>query len=199
MITILPNVNFYHDVSMLARQYLMPIFMFAGDFNMNVLDYEYNGKAKRFFDLIYQRNLIPTINKLTRARKSAATAIDHIITDYVLTCDFKVAILKTDLTDLFPIVLALKNYGPFQQHSKIKHKYKRSYNEENIKAFNQRLLSVNWDAIKNCDDPNEAYKQLFNIFNSINDIYFPKVFVRLKTKHIQSPWITKGIAKSFKR
>ena len=27
----------------------------------------------------------------------------------------------------------------------------------------------------------------------------PKVFVRLKTKHIQSPWITKRIAKSSKR
>ena len=80
-----------------------------------------------------------------------------------------------------------------------KHKYKRSYNEENIKAFNHRLLSINWDEIKNCDDPNEAYKQFFNIFNSIYDIYFPKVFVRLKTKHIQSPWITKGIAKSSKR
>ena len=26
-----------------------------------------------------------------------------------------------------------------------------------------------------------------------------KVFVRLKTKHIQSPWITKGIFKSSKR
>ena len=37
------------------------------------------------------------------------------------------------------------------------------------------------------------------IFNSIYDIYFPKVFVRLKTKHIQSLWITKGIAKSSKR
>ena len=24
--------------------------MFAGDFNMNVLDYEYNGKVKSFFD-----------------------------------------------------------------------------------------------------------------------------------------------------
>ena len=88
----------------------------------------------------------------------------------------------------------------FNQHSKTtKHKYKRSYNEENIKAFNHRLLSINWDEIKNCDDPNEAYKQFFNIFNSIYDIYFPKVFVRLKTKHIQSPWITKGIAKSSKR
>ena len=66
-------------------------------------------------------------------------------------------------------------------------------------SFNHRLLSINWDEIKNCDDPNEAYKQFFNIFSSIYDIYFPKVFIRLKTKHIQSPWITKEIAKSSKR
>ena len=38
-----------------------------------------------------------------------------------------------------------------------------------------------------------------DIFNSIYDIYFPKVFVRLKTKHILSLCITKGIAKSSKR
>ena len=82
--------------------------MFAGDFNMNVLDYEYNGKVKSFFDLMYQRNLIPTINKPTRVGKYSATAIDHIITDYVLTCDFKTAILKADLADHFPIVIALK-------------------------------------------------------------------------------------------
>ena len=173
--------------------------MFAGDFNMNVLDYEYNGKVKSFFDLMYQRNLIPTINKPTRVGKNSATAIDHIITDYVLICDFKTAILKTDLTDHFPIVIALKNYGLSQQHSNTNHKYKRSYNEENIKAFNQRLPSVNWDEVKNCDDPNKAYKQFFNIFNSIYDLYFPKVFVRLKTKYIQSLWITKGIPKSSKR
>ena len=156
--------------------------MLAGDFNMNVLDYEYNRKVKSFFDLMYQRNLIPTVNKPARVGKNSATAIDHIITVYVLTCDFKTAILKTDLTDHFPIVIALKNYGPSQQHSKTKHKYKRSYNEENIKAFNHRLISINWDEIKNCDDPSEAYKQFLNIFNSICDKYFPKVFVRLKNK-----------------
>ena len=38
-----------------------------------------------------------------------------------------------------------------------------------------------------------------DIFNSIYDIYFPKIFVRLKTKHILSLCITKGIAKSSKR
>ena len=103
------------------------------------------------------------------------------------------------MTDHFPIVISLKNDGASQQHSKSKHKYKRSYNEENIKASNHRLLSINWDEIKNCDDPNVAYKQFCHISNSIYDIYFPKVLVRLKTKHIQSLWITKWIAKSSKR
>ena len=41
--------------------------VFAGDFNINVLDYENNGKVKSFFDLIYRRNLTPTISKPTRA------------------------------------------------------------------------------------------------------------------------------------
>ena len=117
--------------------------MFAGDFNMNVLDYEYNGKVKSFFDLMYQRNLIPTINKPKRVGKNSATAIDHIKTGYVRTCDFKTVILKTDLTDYFPIVIALKNDGPSYQHSKTKNKYKRNYNQESIKAFSHQLLSIN--------------------------------------------------------
>ena len=173
--------------------------MFAGDFNMNVLDYEYNRKVKSFFDLMYQHNLIPTINKPTSVGKNSATAIDHIITDYVLACDFKTAILKTNLTDHFPIVIALKNYGRLSNIQKLNISTNVAIMNKNIKAFNHRLLSVNWDELKTCDDPNEAYKQFFNIFNSLCDIYFPMVFVRLKTKHIQSPWITKGIAKSSKR
>ena len=94
--------------------------MFGRDFNINVLNYEYNRKVKNFFDLMYQRNLTPTINKPTRVGKNSATAIDHIITDYVLTCDLKTATLKTDLTDHFPIVFALKKDVPSQQHSKTK-------------------------------------------------------------------------------
>ena len=91
------------------------------------------------------------------------------------------------MADHIPIVIALKNDEPSQQHLKSKHLYKRSYNEKNIKAFNHRLLLINLDEIKTCDDPNEAYKQFFNIFNSSYDIYFPNALVRLKMKHIQSP------------
>ena len=58
---------------------------------------------------------------------------------------------------------------------------------------------TNWDGLENCDDPSETYKQFFNIFNSIYDIYFPKISVRIKTKHIRSLWIIKGLAKSSRR
>ena len=69
-------------------------------------------EKSKVFDFMYQRNLIGTINKPTRLEKNSATAIDHIITNYVLTCNFKTAILKTDLIDHFPIVVALKNDAP---------------------------------------------------------------------------------------
>ena len=72
---------------------------------MNVLDYEYNKKVKSFFNLIYHCNFIPTINKPLRVGKHSPMSTDQIIRDYVLTWDFKTAILKTDLTDQFSIVM----------------------------------------------------------------------------------------------
>ena len=38
----------------------------AGDFNLNLLDHDTNKKVEDFLNLIYQNNLIPTTNKLTR-------------------------------------------------------------------------------------------------------------------------------------
>ena len=103
------------------------------------------------------------------------------------------------MIDHFPVVITPKIDGPSEQSSKTKHLYKRSYDEENMKVFNHRLLMTNWDGLKNCDDPSETYKQFFKIFNSIYDIYFPKISVRIKTKHIRSLWKIKGLAKSSRR
>ena len=71
--------------------------MLAGYFNMNVLEYEYNKKAKRFFNVMCQRNLVLTINKSRRIGRNS---------------DFETAILKTDVTDHFPVVITMKIYGP---------------------------------------------------------------------------------------
>ena len=46
---------------------------------------------------------------------------------------------------------------------------------------------------------NKAYKYFLNIFIDIYDKSFPKSEVKVKFKSDQSPWITKGIAKSSKK
>ena len=50
-------------------------YQFAGDFNLNLLDYDKNKKVRDFLNLIYQNGMIPTINKPTRVTKKTATAI----------------------------------------------------------------------------------------------------------------------------
>ena len=64
-------------------------------------------KGAKFLNLIYQNNLIPTINKPTRATMKTATAIDYVLTNSFVDTDFKSAIFKTDISDHFPVCLLL--------------------------------------------------------------------------------------------
>ena len=64
----------------------------VGDLNLNVLDYDNNKKVKTFFNLMFQHNLIPIINKPTRITKRNATAIDHVITNSYLSSNIETGI-----------------------------------------------------------------------------------------------------------
>ena len=54
-------------------------------------------------NLIYENGMILTINKLTRVIKK--TAINHIITNSSVENTFKTAIIKSDVSDHFPICI----------------------------------------------------------------------------------------------
>ena len=82
--------------------------IFGGNLNINVLDYESNKKVQHFLSIMIQYNLIPTINKPTRVTRNTATAIDHTITNTVISgIQHRSGIINTDISDHFPIVFAL--------------------------------------------------------------------------------------------
>ena len=61
------------------------------------------------FWIIFRYNMIPLANKPTQVTRHSANAIDHIITNSVTGhSDIKPAIIKTNLSDHFPIVFAIK-------------------------------------------------------------------------------------------
>ena len=128
----------------------------AGDFNINVLDFETNKNVQDFLSLMFRNIMIPLTNKPTWVTRYSANAIDNIITNSVTgRNNCKLAIIKTDLSDHFLIVFGIKA-NETRQRPVVKFNHKRSYCEKNIDKFKNILHNRNWDDIKKVEDPNKA-------------------------------------------
>ena len=68
-----------------------------------------------------------------------------------------------------------------------------------IEAFLQNLDQYDWDTIKTHQDANEASNNFISTFCTIYDTFFPMNKKKIKTKDLESPWITKEIKKSSKK
>ena len=166
----------------------------AGDFNLNLLDYEKCKKVHEFINLIYENSMIPTINKPTRVTRQTATAIDHILTNLFVNFDFKTAIFKSYISDHFPISFFLPMANEFSKAEPI-YIHKRIINNNATEMFCQKLHETDWAEIET-GNPNVCYKIFLKKFMSLYDEYFPIKIIKLKTKDIESLWITTGIKKS---
>ena len=79
--------------------------------------------------------MVPLTHKPTAVTSHSANAIDHIITNNVSGHNgFKSTLVKTDVSDHFPILLALKTNEKTQKPV-VKSAYKRSYCKKNIDKF----------------------------------------------------------------
>ena len=109
-------------------------FHIAGDFNLNLLDHNENKKMQNVLNIIHQNGMLPTINKPTRVTRKSATAIDHIITKNYIESSFKTAIIKSDISDHFPICILFSSDTSSAEND-ILYQYKRIIDNERITAF----------------------------------------------------------------
>ena len=164
----------------------------VGDFNINVLDFNESKMVQNFVNLMFRHGLIPTINKPTRVTRNTATAIDHIITNSVINAEFKTGIIKTDISDHFPIFFIFKCVVDSTE-AREEFIYKRNYSSNSIETFKQKLREVNWNEVKQSNNANESYAKFSEICTSLYEECFPKFKIRLNQRKNLSPWITKGI------
>ena len=147
---------------------------------------------------MFRFGMIPTINKPTRVTRQTASAIDHIITNSIMHTGFKSGIIKTYISDNFPIFFCYK-YIAEKEDAKKKFIYKRRFSDQSIGTFKIRLRDINWSKERQCRNANEACINFFNIIDSLYDECFPVAKIRLKQKKHFTPWITRGIKKFSKR
>ena len=171
----------------------------VGDLNINSFDYDNNALVKNFFNLIFQSGFLPLIQRATRVTRTTATAIDHIITDAILESTMHSGIIKANISDHFPIFAILENSCNKNKNYEKTKITKRDFSNENIQNFQFLLENIKWDQLLPSNAPNEAYNVFLKIFSDLYDAAFPKKEIEIKSKYLNTPWITKEIRKSFKR
>ena len=116
--------------------------------------------------------MIPTINKAARVTRKTATVIDHFFTGFFTDTVFKTAILKTDISDHFPIWYLSQYSLPQENTDKNAFICKITCNSECIKSFKQKLYEIGWNEIETLQNPNEAYKIFLQTFFTLSENYF---------------------------
>ena len=105
--------------------------------------------------MIYQNGMIPTTNKPTQVTRKTTIAIDHILTNSFIDTTIKTGIIKSDVSDHFPICLVTPSEN-VSAENKIIYTYKRIINDEIIEAFTQNLFENNLNDIKSIRNLNDA-------------------------------------------
>lgn len=132
--------------------------IFAVDLNNNILDYESKIKVQCFLSNMFQFNMIPTINKLTRVTRNTSKYIDRIIRNIVGSgIQHRSVILKSDISHHFPIVSALNTRKNNKPEDKTLFIFKCIYEEDQTELFMHELGQIEWSSIiKTLDNQNTA-------------------------------------------
>ena len=93
----------YFKYSLWKREISNKNTILAGDFNINLLDFDANKNVQNFVNFMFCFGMIPTINKPRRATRQTPSTIDRIIKNSILHTGFKSGIIKTGISNHFPI------------------------------------------------------------------------------------------------
>ena len=176
-----------------------PVYI-TGDFNLNLLDYNTNRKVKSYLNIIFSHSfptVVPLINKPTRISRRNATVIDHVLTNAFMNENYFTGIVKTDLSDHFPVFFITET--ELNKTSKVDFIFSRKITDINLKKFKDALMGVDWNNVLKHTDPDSAYNEFLKTFLFHYEVHFPIRKIQIKSKNLTSPWITKGIVKSSKR
>ena len=152
---------------------------FVGDFNINSLDYANNSKVKGFIDLMFSKGFLSLINKPTRVSKHSSSCIDNIYTNSFINQDLLTGIIKTDLTDHFPVFIVDKNMSTTNYPDSV---------VKQIQIFKSNLASTDWSLVLETENPNQSYKVFLKQFLKIYNDSFPLIKITIKQKQLISPW-----------
>ena len=181
--------------------------VFAGDFNMNLLQLNEKLKFQEFFDQMTSYSFYPKITLPTRIAKRSSTLIDNIYCKLTQNTTMSSSgIVYSSISDHFPYFMSFK---PTTAKKKTKQapKFikKRISSPEAIEKLKQDLLAHDFSKDlpsllgTNDIDPNTNYDIFIERVLHYKNLHLPEKLVKFnKHRHKHEKWITAGIIKSIK-
>jgi hypothetical protein len=147
----------------------------AGDFNIDLLEFECHLPNSEYIDCILSHGFVPVTNIPACITDFSATPVDNIITNSNLYSSMS-DVVCTDLSDHFSVDVF---YCLVKWLCADKFYYKRNYTQHAIATFTENLQNNTWKVhtVSECTDPNVAYDHFIDSFASIFDSSFPLVKV----------------------
>ena len=160
------------------------------------MNYGESSNVRDFYDNTFQHGAVPLINKPTRVTAKTATLIDNILTNSFFERSLKKGLIKTHVSDHFPIFASInisKNKLNISKETMIT---RRIFSERNKVNFKNDLRQIEWEALNRNVKTNTMYENFSNEFLTLYDKHFPLKEYKVKNKDLVTPWITKGMKKS---
>lgn len=133
----------------------------CGDFNINLLNYNYNNYTKTFVDHLFTSSLFPLINKPTHITRDCSSIIDNIFNN-VISDKVSYGLILDDVSDHLPIFSMGSLFIKRNYENKIL--FRRKKNEDSLHNFNLRLSQENWYWVFNPRDVCDSYDKFIDFF-----------------------------------
>ena len=185
-----------HMLSALHRQRNKRILL-AGDFNIDLLNYEKDIHSQKLIDLMANHGFIQTVSRPTRITDHSATLIDHVFSN-IPDCITSTNLVTHDLSDHLGVVtsIALLNdnvssFARVVNRTKTNVVYRR-YNAENNEKFRRLISDETWSEVEVETDAQAKFDKFIDIYTRHYDTAFPlkaNTTRRKNERHSPKPWI----------
>jgi len=170
----------------------------AGDFNINLLNYESHHETEQFLNNIFSHFQYPTIVRPTRFCSTNSTLIDNIFVNNV-NDDYYAGLFISDISDHLPIFYISGIKLTHTTKMKTVVKSYRNFDNSSIDKFQHKLSEFNWFDKLSKTDVNSAYDDFLNFFSSAYNECFPLITKKIKFNNYCKPWITPSIVISIRK
>ena len=171
--------------------------MLMGDFNINLLNCEFNESVADFLDTMCAHGFLPCISGPTRLTPHSKTLIDNIFYSGISN-DIQSGNILTNISDHLSQILFL----PFKKNSNTNSDtYQRDFKNMDVACFRDHLRWIDWNTCLDMElnDTSKSSDNFFTVVNDLLDTYAPYKKLSLREIKLKNkPWLTKGILTSIK-